>query len=272
MTVRLTGDAFLDIDWATGDDSPSITNRFRYAGGPAVAPFKTAQAASDWAWSELDVDGWGVDFHWFDGDQKPAGISIVNGLMKGQAALNRNVLTPYSEGVPRFRGNPTATNAAEIAGIAASTGASIYVDNVYANSAGTPYQTFKSEWSAILHFRNVTFGKSNSAHIVAQSGGYVANYGSYAINDGASQHVACNCGEVQLGGFPVVISGAPSFPYGFLSTTMCGVIANQALWAMMPGAVVIGPKFVVANNGVLTSAAGVPGNSPGVAYNGGQAV
>lgn len=127
---------------------------------------------------------------------------------------------------------------------------------------------------AIVNYRDIDFGacpNSTSSHVVCYGGATVNANGNYAISGGAYRHWWVESqGFLQVAGRTVTLTGTPAFRSAFAVAQMLALV--QCNSDTFSGAAT-GKKYNVGSNAIISGGGGasyLPGNSDGMAANGGQ--
>jgi hypothetical protein len=229
-------------------------------------PWATLQHAANTIVNKYDVNGNNVTIH------------IANGTYSffSQVGNPLGIVGPITWlGNDATPDNVVIQSASSVNAAVTSIGGYMVLQGIKLTTTGGPFSTCLSCVSAgSIIPKNVDFGSSTGAHIIAQTGGLVQFDGGCVISGGATYHIVCaNNGFVGTGAvlgpgevpWTFVVSGTPTFSLSFVECSQGSVFINSSFMTYSGAA--NGKKFQVNDlGGINTAGAGVnffPGNVAG---------
>ena len=244
--------------------------------GTIGAPFLTIQAAINYIYRELDLNGWGVY------------INLAAGTYSGTVYVaGRPVGAPAWWGTPvNIIGNPAAPASHHIT-LADNTqnlvsvinGAGLFLQGVKLSHTGTPGGLPNLAFAAMagwIVIDRCEFGAAPSAHLYAHQarietlpGDYLrTSAAAYTISGGAIHHaVGLDSGYVIMRGSTITLTGTPAFSNAFVLSETAGRF--DAVGVGFSGGAT-GLRYYAGPGGFITTGGGganfFPGNAPGVTH------
>jgi hypothetical protein len=237
--------------------------------GTSTNPWATIQKAANYFANSINLNG------------QVGTISIAAGTYSAGASINSSILGSTGQTSLVF----TTSGAVTINGsgfcFLASGGAQFTVNGNFTlnttNAAASPNAALVANNGGRLAIAGsgLTFGTTQTAHIIASAGGQVNNsggLGAYTIAGGGPVHWSAQTqGEIVIQGATITLSSTPAFSSVFAQAFDTGVIECGAL--IFAGTGATGSRYSVTNNAVINTSGGgttyLPGNSVGSGTNSG---
>lgn len=239
------------------------------SGIDATTPFQTIQAAYDFVYRFVDLNGGGVRIKLADGTYTQGlvcSFSLPGFNTRGVpfTVLDGNVSNPaavhISPTVPNYWDGPDA--------ILVSSSCYLYLQGLKLSAPNGGSALKAVFWGFATLWEGVQFGTVTSSHMRVETNGYVNAAFAYTISGGGASHISVASSGHMLKNAPMsTVAGGASFSNAVIEVNN-GLVEFTGGWS---GGAVTGVKAKVTKNGILdTSGGGSPGSiaSPAPTFGG----